>query len=134
MQNEQKTYSGIQAYHEMLMRAQAYCPALLYVMCKLLLDADTKTKKDPNRPRSRVVHHGGRDSTDPLRFYFNKDGRYSRMNIFCDKIFDSQTVSECTMDDYGYAKGLSADLQFVLWLKENRVTIDESKMLVTIHC
>lgn len=132
----EKTYSGEQAYHEMLVRAQARSPALLYILCKLFLGETVETKRQRVETR-RIGHH----DEEPLAYYFN-DGsqdplKYpSFMAEFVKEIFCGYTVRyswDNGSASYTYgACYLYADPQFVRWLRSGVVEIDDELELATI--
>lgn len=132
MNNERKTYSGEQSYHEMLRRAQSLCPSLLYVLCKLLLPVKIAgTGMLVRSEMVRVWQDAGPDEIFSVHFYDKKE--LSRIDRFIESVFDNHTVAIGWEDDRGREKYLKADVQFVCWLQKNVVTVDDEKMLVTIH-
>lgn len=122
----EKTYSGQQSYHEMLVRAQAYCPALLYFICKKLLGITIDPKRLVQKTEEFPMHEGIPEWT-----YFGKDYKSARIHKMMVAIFQEQTV-----DVRGFGRDKSfflADTSFVEYLKSGIVTLDDEKRLVTIH-
>lgn len=123
----EKTYSGVQAYHEMLIRAQASCPALTYILCKYLLEA--QIKKEKYVVKSAVISVGNPEHVE----YFDHSNERCSMTRFVGEIFGKDKNVQLKWDDAnGYRKQFQADIQLVRWLQSGVVHIDHEQMLVTI--
>lgn len=123
---ETKTYSGQKAYHEMLVAAQALCPALTYLMCKLLLGCKIEGKQ---LAVSTEVIHINQDAFSP---YFHREPRYCRMSLFLEAIFHRHTVRTNWVSSDAERQKIWADVQFVRWLQSGVVVLNDEDMLATI--
>lgn len=125
MSNPEKTYSGQQSYHEMLVRAQALSPALTFVLCTFL----TKIPIDPKKLRVGISIKADNEFFN--LFAQNPDS--CPMARFVKEVFHNFTVTFGMTGQMGMEYGMGADVQFVQWLQgEEVVVIDQKKRLVTI--
>lgn len=128
-----KTYSGVKAYHEMLVRAQALSPGLTYAMVSLLLAITIKPKEIYQESRS-VSARDCPDFGDYFRDVYpsvDSSKPVTIMQSFLQQIFCA-FVARGTRDDCGRDCKVIAETQFVKWLKSDVVTVDKTEKLITI--
>lgn len=121
-------FTATMSFHGMLKRAQELSPVLTYVLCKLLVEAETKQQEaSAETKRVRVDR-----CDDAFSYYFMLD----QMQLFISQIFGNLTVRVAgpyggTGDD-GLYKMLVAHREFVNWLKELQLQFDDKRHAVTI--
>ncbi len=124
-----KTYSGQQAYHEMLVRAQALSPACTYVVCDLLLKIEIKP--DVMQQRSRAINLS--NQAESLLHLFSLHNPFeSRMALFLKAAFGGFNVLIGFCDHLFAQQELVVDTQFLQWLQSDVVIVDDKSKLVTI--
>lgn len=135
MSDVTKTYSGQQSYHEMLIRAQALSPVLTYLLCSLFLSTKIDTRLKMQQSTSIPLHDDKRwaERTATFGVYFDREPGSSKMSRFIKEVFGGFTVEVGWSDTHGHVQHLFADTPFVQWLQSGVVTMDESKLLVTIN-
>ncbi len=129
-----KTYSGVKAYHEMLVRAQALSPALTFAMATLI--SRIKIKTGEVYQETEVVNANGCDHK--LRHHFRdvyptpaNERCCTIMQSFLREIFHGYTV-RATREHCGDSCCLIVETQFVRWLQSGVVEFHDGDMLVTI--
>lgn len=122
MLDQTKTYSGTQAYHEMLIKAQALCPALTYALCSLLLKAKEKA-------HTEHLYQVFVDPDHRFYHYFGYNDQTNTFGRFIKIVFHNLTVNT---DEDRSAYIVFAHKQFVEWLKTGVVVLDDKAMLATV--
>jgi len=120
MADTKGVFTATMSYHRMLKKAQELNPVLLYVLCKMLLEAEV-------REGSSYVETQQISGNCNLTDYFAN----GHMERFVKIIFNKMTV-EVDEGENSISYVLSAYTHFVVWLKGLPLTVDDKTRSVTI--